>query len=69
MIILPDGNDIVDVVAGEPSPKRIQSCFENIVHDFIQIKNLKEMLAYIGEDLMALLIENMNNRFWAMQRY
>lgn len=52
IIILPDGRDIVDVVAGEPGPKSDITLFRENRDHFDPKQKFKGDLAYIGEELI-----------------
>ncbi|WP_339385004.1 transposase family protein [Iningainema tapete] len=52
IIILPDGRDIVDVVAGEPGPKSDITLFRENRDSFEPLQRFKGDLGYKGEDLI-----------------
>jgi hypothetical protein len=62
MIIMPDGRDIVDVVAGEPGPKSDIALFREYRSEFDPQQRFKGDKAYIGEDLMTTPIKKPKNR-------
>ncbi len=62
MIILPDGRDIVDVVAGEPGPKSDITLFRSNPDHFDPKQKFKGDLAYKGEDLIDTPIKKPRNR-------
>ncbi|MHC5851041.1 transposase [Nostoc sp.] len=62
MIILPDGSDIVDVVAGEPGPKSDITLFREYRSEFDTKQRFKGDKAYIGEDLITTPIKKPRNR-------
>lgn len=61
MITLPNGNDIVDVVAGEPGPKIDITLFREYRSRFHPNQKFKGDLAYIGEDLIDTPIKKPRN--------
>lgn len=62
MIILPDGSDIVDAVAGEPGPKSDIKIFREYRSEFDSQQRFKRDKAYIGEDLITTLIKKQKSR-------
>jgi hypothetical protein len=62
MIILPDGQDIVDVVAGEPGPKSDITLFRENRKRLNSKQKFKGDLAYIGEDLIKTPIKKTKNK-------
>jgi hypothetical protein len=62
MIILPEGKDIVDVVAGEPGPKSDITIFREYRDNFDPKQRFKGDKAYIGEDLITTPIKKPKNR-------
>lgn len=62
IIILPDGRDIVDVVAGEPGPKSDITLFRENRDQFAPKQRFKGDLAYKGEDLIDTPIKRPRNR-------
>jgi hypothetical protein len=62
MIILPDGSDLVDVVAGEPGPKSDITLFRENRVRFDQKQRFKGDKAYQGEDLITTPIKKTRNR-------
>jgi hypothetical protein len=62
MIILPDGRDIVDVVAGEPGPKSDITLFRENRERFESKQKFKGDLAYQGEDVITTPIKKPRNR-------
>jgi len=60
MIILPDGKDIVDIVAGEPGPKSDITYSEKIAA-LSHNKNLRRQ-SHQGEDLITTPIKKQRNR-------
>jgi len=52
MIILPDGRDIVDLVAGEPGPKSDITLFRENRSRFEPKQKFKGDKAYQGKDLV-----------------
>ncbi|MDZ7962458.1 MAG: transposase family protein [Aulosira sp. DedQUE10] len=62
MIIMPDGRDIVDVVAGEPGPKSDITIFREYRSKFDPQQKFKGDKAYLGEDLITTPIKKPNNR-------
>ena len=62
MIILPDGKDIVDVVAGEPGPKSDITLFRENRSRFESKQKFKGDLAYQGEDAITTPIKKPRNR-------
>jgi hypothetical protein len=61
MVILPDGRDIVDVVAGEPGPKSDITLFRENRDRFNTKQKFKGDLGYIGEDLIETPIKKPRN--------
>lgn len=62
MIILPDGSDIVDVVAGKPGPKSDITLFREYRSEFDPQQRFKGDKAYIGEDLITTPMKKPRNR-------
>jgi len=62
MIILPDGRDIVDIVAGEPGPKSDITLFRENRDQFDPKQKFKGDLAYKGEDLIDTPVKKQRNR-------
>ncbi len=62
IIILPDGRDIVDIVAGVPGPKSDITLFRENRETFAQEQKFKGDLAYIGEDLIDTPIKKAKKR-------
>jgi hypothetical protein len=62
MIILPNGRDIVDIVAGEPGPKSDINLFRENRVRFDTKQKFKGDLAYKGEDLIDTPIKKPKNR-------
>lgn len=62
MIILPNGIDIVDVVAGEPGPKSDITLFRENRARFDPKQKFQGDLAYKGEDLIETPIKKPRNR-------
>lgn len=62
MIVLPNGQDIVDVVAGEPGPKSDITLFRENRDRFDPKQKFKGDLAYIGEDLIETPIKKPKNK-------
>lgn len=62
MIILPDGKDIVDVIAGEPGPKSDITLFRENRDRFDTKQKFKGDLAYQGEELITTPIKKPKNR-------
>jgi hypothetical protein len=62
MIIMPDGRDIVDVVAGEPGPKSDITIFREYRSEFDPQQKFKGDKAYLGEDLITTPIKKLKNR-------
>jgi len=62
MIILPNGSDIVDVVAGEPSPKSDITLFREYRSKFDYKQRFKGDKAYQGEDLVTTPIKKQRSR-------
>lgn len=52
IIILPNGSDIVDIVAGEPGPKSDITLFRENRDNFDPQQKFQGDLGYIGEDLI-----------------
>ncbi|WP_199317115.1 transposase family protein [Chroococcidiopsis sp [FACHB-1243]] len=61
MIILPDGRDIIDVVAGLPGPKSDITLFREHRERFAPTQKFKGDLGYLGEDLIATPIKTPRN--------
>ncbi len=61
MIILPEGKDIVDVVAGEPRPKSDITRFREYCSQFDPQQRFKGDKAYVGEDLITTPIKKPRN--------
>jgi hypothetical protein len=62
IIIMPDGRDIVDVVAGEPGPKSDITMFRENRDNFDPEQSFKGDLGYIGEDLIDTPIKKPRNK-------
>lgn len=62
MIILPEGKDIVDVVAGEPGPKSDITLFRKYRDNFDSKQRFKGDKAYIGEDVINVPIKKSKNQ-------
>ncbi|MHC5771700.1 MAG: HARBI1 family protein [Nostoc sp.] len=62
IIILPNGSDIVDVVAGEPGPKSDITMFRENRDIFDQKQSFQGDLGYIGEDLIDTPIKKPRNK-------
>ncbi|MBG1262557.1 transposase family protein [Nostoc commune] len=62
IIIMPDGRDIVDVVAGEPGPKSDITMFRENRGNFDPKQSFKGDLGYIGEDLIDTPIKKPRNK-------
>ncbi len=62
MIILPNGSDIVDIVAGEPGPKSDITIFREYRSEFDPKQRFKGDKAYVGEDLITTPIKKPKNR-------
>jgi DDE superfamily endonuclease/Helix-turn-helix of DDE superfamily endonuclease len=62
IIIMPDGRDIVDVVAGEPGPKSDITMFRETRDNFDLKQSFKGDLGYIGEDLIDTPIKKPRNK-------
>lgn len=62
IIVMPDGRDIVDVVAGEPGPKSDITLFREYRSEFNSQQKFKGDKAYIGEDLIATPIKKPRKR-------
>ena len=62
MIVMPDGKDIVDVVAGEPNPKSDITIFREYRSEFDPQQRFKGDKAYVGEDLITTPIKKPRNR-------
>ncbi|MCP6757995.1 MAG: transposase family protein [Fischerella sp. CENA71] len=62
MIVMPDGRDIVDVVAGEPGPKSDITIFREYRSEFDLQQRFKGDKAYFGEDLITTPIKKPRNR-------
>lgn len=62
IIIMPDGRDIVDVVAGEPGPKSDITLFREYRSEFDPQQRFKGDKAYVGEDLITTPIKKPRNR-------
>lgn len=62
IIVMPDGRDIVDVVAGEPGPKSDITLFREYRSEFDFQQRFKGDKAYIGEDLITTPIKKPRKR-------
>ncbi|MHC5748033.1 MAG: transposase [Nostoc sp.] len=62
IIIMPDGRDIVDVVAGEPGPKSDITMFRENRDNFDPKQSFKGDLGYIGEDSIDTPIKKPRNK-------
>ncbi|MHC5761048.1 transposase [Nostoc sp.] len=62
IIIMPDGRDIVDVVAGEAGPKSDITMFRENRDNFDPKQSFKGDLGYIGEDLIDTPIKKPRNK-------
>ncbi|WP_347242570.1 transposase family protein [Nostoc sp. FACHB-888] len=62
IIILPNGSDIVDIVAGEPGPKSDITIFREYRSEFDPKQRFKGDKAYVGEDLITTPIKKPKNR-------
>nr|ADO19029.1 hypothetical protein Nfla_2602 [Nostoc flagelliforme str. Sunitezuoqi] len=62
IIILPNGKDIVDVIAGEPGPKSDITLFRENRERFDPKQKFKGDLAYQGEDVITTPIKKPRNR-------
>ena len=62
IIIMPDGRDIVDVVAGEPGPKSDITLFREERSQFDPQQRFKGDKAYVGEALITTPIKKPRNR-------
>lgn len=62
IIILPNGSDIVDVVAGEPGPKSDITLFREYRSEFAPNQKFKGDKAYQGEDFITTPIKKPRNR-------
>jgi len=62
MIIMPDGRDIVDVVAGEPGPKSDITIFREYRSEFDPQQRFKGDKAYVGEDLITTPMKKPRNQ-------
>lgn len=62
MIILPDDQDIVDVIAGELGPKSDITLFRENRERFDAKQKFKGDLAYVGEDLIETPIKKQKKR-------
>ena len=62
MIIMPDGRDIVDVVAGEPGPKSDITIFREYRSGFDPQQRFKGDKAYLGENLITTPMKKTKNR-------
>jgi DDE superfamily endonuclease/Helix-turn-helix of DDE superfamily endonuclease len=62
MIIMPDGRDIVDVVAGEPGPISDITLFRANRDNFDPKQSFKGDLGYLGEDLIDTPIKKPKNK-------
>ncbi|AVH63514.1 transposase family protein [Nostoc sp. 'Peltigera membranacea cyanobiont' N6] len=62
IIIMPDGRDIVDVVAGEPGSKSDITMFRENRDNFDQKQSFKGDLGYLGEDLIDTPIKKPRNK-------
>ncbi|MEH1860532.1 MAG: transposase family protein [Nostoc sp.] len=61
IIILPNGSDIVDVVAGEPGPKSDITLFRENRDNFDPQQKFQGDLGYLGEDLIETPIKTPRN--------
>lgn len=61
MVILPDGRDIVDVIAGEPGPKSDITLFRENRDNFDPKQKFKGDLGYKGENLIDTPIKKPRN--------
>ncbi|MEH2333554.1 transposase family protein [Nostoc sp.] len=62
MIIMPDGRDIVDIVAGEPGPISDITLFRANRDNFDSKQSFKGDLGYLGEDLIDTPIKKPKNK-------
>ncbi|MCC5630158.1 transposase [Nostoc sphaeroides CHAB 2801] len=62
IIIMPDGRDIVDVVAGEPGTKSDITMFRENRDNFDPKQSFKGDLGYLGEDLIDTPIKKPRNK-------
>ncbi|MEG3863803.1 transposase family protein [Microcoleus sp. herbarium12] len=62
IIVMPDGRDIVDVVAGKPGPKSDITLFREERSQFDPQQKFKGDKAYIGEALMTTPMKKPKNR-------
>ncbi|BAY15443.1 transposase [Anabaenopsis circularis NIES-21] len=62
IIILPEGKDIVDVVAGEPGTKSDITLFREYGNKFDPKQRFKGDKAYIGEDVITTPIKKSKNQ-------
>lgn len=62
IIIMPDGRDIVDVVAGEPGPKSDITMFRENRDNFDPKQSFKGDLGYLGEDAIDTPIKKPRNK-------
>jgi hypothetical protein len=62
IIVMPDGRDIVDVVAGKPGPKSNITLFREERSQFDPQQRFKGDKAYVGEALITTPIKNPRNR-------
>lgn len=62
IIVMPDGRDIVDVVAGEPGPKSDITLFREYRSEFAPQQRFKGDKAYIGESLIITPIKKPRKR-------
>ncbi len=62
MIILPEGEDIVDVVAGEPGTKSDITIFREYRDNFDPEQRFKGDKAYIGEEVISTPIKKSKNQ-------
>ncbi|MGF2033817.1 MAG: transposase [Nostoc sp. CmiVER01] len=62
IIIMPDGRDIVDLVAGEPGPKSDITMFRENRDNFDLKQSFKGDLGYIGEDVIDTPIKKPRNK-------
>lgn len=62
IIVMPDGRDIVDVVAGKPGPKNDLTLFREERSQFDPQQKFKGDKAYVGEALITTPIKKPKNR-------
>ena len=62
IIILPNGSDIIDVVAGETGPKSDITMFRENRDNFDPKQSFKGDLGYLGEDLIDTPIKKPRNK-------